>query len=108
MYDGLVTDYPFDHHQAFLELYFLPANREGGKDKQKPIEAGPAKPAKAAATPTPEGKPAEKKDEAEPKKTEAAAHAKMTSLSALTSWARYMGSGSMPPRVMRAPTIMSE
>jgi Domain of unknown function (DUF4436) len=22
MYDGLVTDYPFDHHSAFLELYF--------------------------------------------------------------------------------------
>jgi hypothetical protein len=75
MYDGLVTDYPFDHHQAFLELYFLPAKREGGKDKQKPIEAGAAKPAEAAATPTPEVKPAEKKDEAEPKKTEAAAPA---------------------------------
>jgi hypothetical protein len=75
MYDGLVTDYPFDHHRAFLELYFLPANREGGKDKQKPIEAGTAKPAEAAATPTPEGKPAEKKDEAKPKETEAAAPA---------------------------------
>lgn len=23
MYDGLVTDYPFDHHSAFLELYFV-------------------------------------------------------------------------------------
>jgi hypothetical protein len=72
MYDGLVTDYPFDHHQAFLELYFLPANSESGKDKEKPIEAA-AKPAESAATSTPEGaEPAEKKDEAKPEKTEAA------------------------------------
>jgi hypothetical protein len=72
MYDGLVTDYPFDHHQAFLELYFLPANSESGKDKKKPIEAA-TKPADAAATSTPEGlEPAEKKDDANPKKTEAA------------------------------------
>jgi len=76
MYDGLVTDYPFDHHRAFLELYLLPANGEEGKDKEKPIEAGAAKPAEAGATPTPKGvEPAEKKDEAKPKKTEAAAPA---------------------------------
>ena len=76
MYDGLVTDYPFDHHQAFLELYFLRANREAGKDKEKPIEAGAAKPAETAATPTREGaEPTEKKDEAEAKKTDVAAAA---------------------------------
>jgi len=75
MYDGLVTDYPFDHHQAFLELYFLPANREVGKDKES-IKAGAAKPAEVAATPTPEGaEPAEKSDETKAKKTEAAAPA---------------------------------
>jgi hypothetical protein len=73
MYDGLVTDYPFDHHQAFLELYLLPANSEGGKDKEKPIEAA-AKPAEAAATSIAEAvESAEKKDEAKPKKTGAAA-----------------------------------
>ena len=64
MYDGLVTDYPFDKHSAYLELQFLP----GGKEK--PAEAA-SKPVEAAATPTPAA-PAEgeqKKEEA--KKTEA-------------------------------------
>jgi hypothetical protein len=72
MYDGLVTDYPFDRHSAFLELYFLPAKKEAGKEKDKSAETAAAKPAEAAPTPTPEAPPAgeEKKQEAE-KKTEA-------------------------------------
>lgn len=45
MYDGLVTDYPFDRHSAFLELYFLAGKKEA--------EAAPAKPAEAAPTPSP-------------------------------------------------------
>ena len=69
MFDGLVTDYPFDRHSAFLELYFLVANKEPGKDK--PADAAASKPAEAAPTPTteaPQGEE-EKKAEAE-KKTE--------------------------------------
>ena len=46
MYDGLVTDYPFDKHNAFLEMYFVP-----GKEEKKPADA--AKPAAAAPAPTP-------------------------------------------------------
>jgi Domain of unknown function (DUF4436) len=72
MYDGLVTDYPFDKHSAFLELYFLPGNEAG---KEKSTQAAVPKP-EAAATPAPEA-PAgdeEKKTEAE-KKPETAAEA---------------------------------
>jgi hypothetical protein len=71
MYDGLVTDYPFDKHQAFLEFYFNPG-KETPKDK--PTEGAAAKPPEAAATPTPEAAAAEgeKKDEGA-KKPEAAA-----------------------------------
>src|SRR5258707_15701348 len=50
MFDGLVTDYPFDKHSAFLELYFMPG-KEAPKDKT--AEAAP-KPAEAAPTPKPE------------------------------------------------------
>ena len=28
MYDGLVTDYPFDKHNAYLEMYFVPGKPE--------------------------------------------------------------------------------
>ena len=68
MYDGLVTDYPFDKHSAFLELYFMPG-KEAPKDKT--AEAAP-KPAEPAPTPKPEAPAAgeEQKKEAE-KKTEA-------------------------------------
>jgi hypothetical protein len=66
MFDGLVTDYPFDKNSAFLELYFLPGKEAG---KEKTAEGAP-KP-EAAATPTPETPAAgeEKKEEGE-KKTE--------------------------------------
>jgi Domain of unknown function (DUF4436) len=69
MYDGLVTDYPFDKHSAFLELYFLPGKKEG----QGKAAAGAPKPAEAAGTPTPEAASTEeqKKEEGE-KKTKAA------------------------------------
>ena len=66
MYDGLVTDYPFDRHSAFLELYFLEATKEPGKDK--PADGVASKPAEAAPTPTTEAEE-EKKAEAG-KKTE--------------------------------------
>jgi hypothetical protein len=68
MFDGLVTDYPFDKHSAFLEMYFLP-----GKEEKKPAEATAAKPAEATPSPTPETPAAgeEKKPEVE-KKTESA------------------------------------
>jgi hypothetical protein len=66
MYDGLVTDYPFDKHQAFLELYFLPGKEAA---KEKTAEAAP-KPAEPAPTPTPAAPAAtdeEKKDTGEKK-----------------------------------------
>jgi hypothetical protein len=74
MYDGLVTDYPVDRHRAFLELYFLPATKEAGKDKEKAAEAA-AKPAEAATTRIPEATAAgeQKKEEGETKKNEAPA-----------------------------------
>jgi Domain of unknown function (DUF4436) len=68
MFDGVVTDYPFDKHSAFLEMYFLPG-KEATKEK-----TAEAKPAEAAPTPTPEAPAAgeEQKQEEGAKKTEAA------------------------------------
>jgi hypothetical protein len=70
MYDGLVTDYPFDKHKAYLEMYFVP-----GKPEKKPADPGAAKPAEAAPSPTPKPEAAEEepKKEDAAKKTEAAA-----------------------------------
>ena len=65
MYDGLVTDYPFDKHQAYLEMYFVP-----GKEEKKGAASAAAKPAEAAPTPTPT--PAAETAADEPKKEEAA------------------------------------
>jgi hypothetical protein len=70
MFDGLVTDYPFDRHKAFLDMYFVP-----GKEEKK-SEAAAAKPPAAAPSPTPnpdeeEAEPA--KDEAQKKPDAAAA-----------------------------------
>jgi hypothetical protein len=64
MYDGLVTDYPFDRHKAFLELYFTDAPAKpaaAGADKASAASSSAATPAAtpaegtggAAATPTP-------------------------------------------------------
>jgi hypothetical protein len=65
LYDGLVTDYPFDRHSAFLEMYFLP-----GKKETKPAEPAPAKPAEAAPKPTPEAEDEEEKKPEAPKTVE--------------------------------------
>lgn len=78
LYDGLVTDYPFDNHKAFLEMYFeeAPAKPAAGADKgaaASPSAASsttpPANPAEGtpAASPTPaasaqEGAPANKEE----------------------------------------------
>ena len=72
MYDGVVTDYPFDKHSAYLEITFAPA-KEAGKEKEKEKAEAPAKPAETAAAPTPEAPTAgeEQKKEGE-KKPEAA------------------------------------
>jgi hypothetical protein len=56
MYDGLVTDYPFDKHKAYLEMYFVP-----GKPEKKSAEPGAAKPAEAAPSPTPNRRPLPRK-----------------------------------------------
>ena len=66
MFNGLVTDYPFDKHNAYLEMYFLPGKEEKkASETQKPAEPAPT-PAAASET---EGEEA-KKEEA--KKTDAA------------------------------------
>src|SRR6266550_463008 len=67
MYDGLVTDYPFDKHSAYLEFYFAPG-KESAKDEKK-TEAPKA--AEATATPAAAAGDEQKKDESE-KKAEAA------------------------------------
>ncbi len=64
MYGGLVTDYPFDKHNAYLEVYFVP-----GKEEKKSGESTAAKPAEAAPSPTPAPESAAAE---EPKKEEAA------------------------------------
>jgi hypothetical protein len=63
MYDGLVTDYPFDKHSAYLEFYFLPG-KESAKDEKK-TEA--PKSAEATATPAPATGEEQKKEEGEKK-----------------------------------------
>src|SRR5882724_11190912 len=63
MYDGLVTDYPFDKHKGYLELYFLPG-KVSVKDEKK-TEA--AKPPEAIATPAPATGEEQKKEEGEKK-----------------------------------------
>ena len=70
MFDGLVTDYPFDKHSAFLEMYFLPG-KEAAKEKSA---AAAPKPAEPTPTPTPEAPAAgeEQKKEEGAKKAEAA------------------------------------
>lgn len=62
MFDGVVTDYPFDKHSAFLEMYFLPG-KEAAKEKS-------AEALKPAPTPTPSTGEEQKKEEGE-KKAEA-------------------------------------
>jgi hypothetical protein len=72
LYDGKVTDYPFDSHQAFLEIYLTTppekAKAPAAQPAPKPAEGEGETPA-AAATPTPEGGVTP----AEPKTTSAAA-----------------------------------
>jgi Domain of unknown function (DUF4436) len=66
MFDGVVTDYPFDKHSAFLEMYFLPG-KEAAKEK-----TAETKPAEPVATPTPEASAGEEQKKEEEKKAEAA------------------------------------
>lgn len=68
MYGGLVTDYPFDKHNAYLEIYFVP-----GKEEKKSAQSAAAKPAEAAPSPTPASESAEEtKKEDAAKKPESA------------------------------------
>jgi hypothetical protein len=69
MYDGVTTDYPFDHHQAFFELYFTSppekkpaAPAEGPKPAEGSAETA-ATPAPAADGTTPAATPAKEDDE---------------------------------------------
>jgi len=71
MFNGLVTDYPFDKHNAYLEMYFLP-----GKEEKKASDSSASKPAEPAPTPTPapdseaEGEQAKKEDAKKPESAE--------------------------------------
>lgn len=58
LYDGLVTDYPFDHHKAYLEMYLTGVV----KDKEKKAEAAPA----ATPTPTPPDEEGEGEEQPQP------------------------------------------
>jgi hypothetical protein len=72
LFDGVVTDYPFDKHSAFLEIYFLPGKEAA---KEKTAEGAP-KPGEPAPTPTPAAPAAgdeEKKDTGEKKEEPAKA-----------------------------------
>ncbi|HEY0319884.1 MAG TPA: DUF4436 family protein [Pyrinomonadaceae bacterium] len=58
LYDGLVTDYPFDKHKGFLELYFSPA---GSSSAEKPGAGSGSSDSSKASTPpatSAEGTPA--------------------------------------------------
>ena len=71
MFNGLVTDYPFDKHNAYLEMYFLP-----GKEEKKASDSSASKPAEPAPTPTPapdseaEGEQPKKEDAKKPESAE--------------------------------------
>ncbi|HWS99165.1 MAG TPA: DUF4436 family protein [Pyrinomonadaceae bacterium] len=65
LYDGTVTDYPFDHHKAYLEMYL-----EGVRGKDEKSKAGAAPPAAPAPTPAPQG---EEDDEEGPQRQHAQA-----------------------------------
>jgi hypothetical protein len=63
MYDGVVTDYPFDKHKGFLEMYFtVPAEKKPATppaETPKPADSGETAAAPATTpTPAPEGAPA--------------------------------------------------
>lgn len=51
MYDGMVTDYPFDHHSGFLELYFTSPASPTASPTQGATGSAPAE--RTDATPTP-------------------------------------------------------
>ncbi|HEX8747720.1 MAG TPA: DUF4436 family protein, partial [Pyrinomonadaceae bacterium] len=59
MYDGLVTDYPFDKHSAFLELYFTEA-------ASRPSAPGADKGAAASPTPASNAAPASSEGATQP------------------------------------------
>lgn len=62
LYDGTVTDYPFDHHRAYLEIYLTGVAKEKSKTEAAPTP-----------TPTP-APPADTEDDEQP--SQAAAPAK--------------------------------
>ncbi|HBB98284.1 MAG TPA: hypothetical protein DC054_23115 [Blastocatellia bacterium] len=63
MYDGLVTDYPFDKHSAYLEFYFLPGKESAKGEKKTEAPKSP----EATATPAPASGEEQKKEEGENK-----------------------------------------
>lgn len=67
MFDGVVTDYPFDKHSAYLEMYFEPG-KEAPKDKTADVAPKPT----PTPTPEPPATGEEQKKEEGAKKPEAA------------------------------------
>jgi Domain of unknown function (DUF4436) len=71
MYDGLVTDYPFDHHSAFLELYFTtPAAAPAQSSTEAPATPAANTSGEATAAPTPTPAETGTQPAATPKKEE--------------------------------------
>jgi len=76
MYDGLATDYPFDHHSAMLEMYFTSKAKAAPDKAAADKSAAATTPAAESATPTPSETPAPATSDAAqaaPKKDESTA-----------------------------------
>jgi Domain of unknown function (DUF4436) len=80
MYDGLVTDYPFDHHSAFLELYLVAPEAATGQTQSSSSSTAsggaaaertetPAATPPADTPPAPAATPATTEDKAQPSPT---------------------------------------
>jgi hypothetical protein len=73
MFDGQVTDYPFDKHRAYLEMYFMPGKESAQKEKNTAAASKPEAPATQspdAASTGEEQKQEEEKKTATPEKSE--------------------------------------
>ncbi len=82
LYDGAVTDYPFDYHKAYLEMYLEGVTKEKKEGGKAEAAAPPAQSPTPAATPAPQG---EDDDEDQPERQHAQAAPKTEQADAETS-----------------------
>ncbi|HEX8097381.1 MAG TPA: DUF4436 family protein, partial [Pyrinomonadaceae bacterium] len=59
MYDGLVTDYPFDRHSAFLEIYFTGAGAPQGSGQKQGSTGGAGESSERKEAASPPANPAQ-------------------------------------------------